>query len=72
MAAIKALLKLLSTTEAAERLGISSRRVRVLIAEGKLPAHKLGREYAIEEKDLTKVTVYGKSGRPSKGRRPRR
>jgi excisionase family DNA binding protein len=59
-------MKLLNTTEAAEKLGVSVRRVRQLIAEGKIPAHNLGRDYAIEESTLSKVKVYGKAGRPSK------
>lgn len=59
-------MKLLSTKDAAEKLGISARRVRALIKEGKLKAHQLGREYAIEEKALDDVTTYGKSGRPPK------
>lgn len=58
--------KLLSTSEAAEKLGVSERRIRSLITEGKLAAHKLGRDYAIEESALQKVTVYGKRGRPPK------
>ncbi|HKQ89264.1 MAG TPA: helix-turn-helix domain-containing protein [Blastocatellia bacterium] len=58
-------MKLLNTTEAAERLGVSVRRVRALIAEGTLKAHQLGREYAIEESALAHVTVYGKPGRPA-------
>jgi excisionase family DNA binding protein len=56
----------LSTSEAAEKLGVSERRIRSLITEGKLTAHKLGRDYAIEESALLKVTVYGKRGRPPK------
>lgn len=60
-------MKLLTTQEAAERLGVSVRRVRALIAEGKLKAHQLGREYAIEESALAEVQTYGKSGRPKKG-----
>jgi excisionase family DNA binding protein len=58
-------MKLLTTREAASRLGISERRVRVLIQDSKLAAHKLGRDYAIEEDALKSVVVYGKSGRPS-------
>ena len=58
--------KLLSTREAASRLGISARRVRALIEDSKLAAHKLGRDYAIEENALKSVIVYGKSGRPSR------
>jgi len=59
-------MKLLNTTQAAVRLGVSVRRVRALIAEGALRAHQLGREYAIEESALAHVTVYRKAGRPPK------
>ena len=59
-------MKLLSTNEAAVRLGISVRRVQALIEDGKLSAHKLGRDYAIEEIALESVKVYGKAGRPPK------
>ena len=52
-------MKLLSTSEASEKLGISERRVRQLINEG-----KLGRDYAIEESVLESVKIYGKAGRP--------
>lgn len=45
-------------------LGISIRRVRALITDGKLIAHKLGRDYAIEESALLSVRTYGKAGRP--------
>ena len=58
--------KLLTTKEAAHRLGVSVRRVRAMIAEGKLKAQQLGREYAIEEKALERVVTYGKPGRPPK------
>ena len=61
-------MKLLSTSEAAVVLGVSERRVRGLIAEGKLPAHRLGRDYAIEENALRLVRVYGKPGRPPSGK----
>lgn len=59
-------MKLLNTTEAAEKLGVSVRRVRQLISDGKLEAHNLGRDYAIEESALAEVKTYGKAGRPSK------
>lgn len=58
-------MKLLSTDQAAERLGISGRRVRALIAEGKLQATYVGGGYIIEESALDAVKVYGKAGRPS-------
>jgi excisionase family DNA binding protein len=59
-------MKLLNTTQAAEALGVSARRIRAMIDEGTLPAHRIGREYAIEESALSKVTTYGKPGRPTK------
>ena len=59
-------MKLLNTAGVADALGVSVRRVRQMIAEEKLPAQKVGRDYAIEESALKAVTVYGKPGRPSK------
>jgi excisionase family DNA binding protein len=59
-------MKLLTTKDAAEKLGVSVRRIRALITEGKLKAHQLGREYAIEESSLNSIQTYGKSGRPPK------
>ncbi len=59
-------MKLLTTKDAAEKLGVSARRIRALITGGKLKAHQLGREYAIEESALNTVQIYGKSGRPPK------
>lgn len=46
---------LLNTQQAAERLGISSRRIRVLIAENRLPAERVGRDWVIREADLEAV-----------------
>jgi excisionase family DNA binding protein len=57
---------LLSTEQAAGALGVSVRRVRQLIAEGKLAARQVGRDYVIEAKALEGVRVYGKAGRPPK------
>jgi excisionase family DNA binding protein len=59
-------MKLLTTAEAAAALGVSVRRVRAMITEGKLPAHRVGRDYAIEEDSLSSVKVYRKAGRPPK------
>lgn len=59
-------MKLLSTNDAAIKLGISVRRVQALIETGQIAAHKLGRDYAIEESALASVKVYGKPGRPAK------
>lgn len=58
-------MKLFSTREAAAILGISERRVRALIIEGRLLAQKVGRDYVIEEKAIKTVRVYGKPGRPT-------
>lgn len=59
-------MKLLSTKEAADRLGIDESRVRRLIAAGKLPAMRIGlRAHAINEDDLALV-VDRKPGRPKK------
>ncbi len=56
----------IGTTEAARRLGISQARVRQLIAAGRLPATRLGRDWAIDERHLSRVAVR-KTGRPRKG-----
>jgi excisionase family DNA binding protein len=59
-------MKLLGTKEAAEKLGVSLRRVQQLIEQKTLPAQRIGRDYLIQEKDLNKVTIHGKAGRPAK------
>ena len=56
---------LLSTTQVAQRLGISMPRVHQLIAEGRLPAEKIGRDYVINESDL-KLVAERRPGRPPK------
>lgn len=56
---------LISTREAAARLGISVGRIHQLIWDKRLPAQKIGRDYLIEESDLKLVEVR-KSGRPRK------
>ena len=57
---------MLSTSEAAEKLGVSAIRIRQLIQEGKIKAKKLGRDYVIDESELENVKTYGKAGRPMK------
>lgn len=59
-------MKLLNTAQAAEALGVSARRIRAMIDAGTLPAHRIGREYAIEATSLPSVRTYGRAGRPSK------
>jgi excisionase family DNA binding protein len=57
---------LISTSEAAERLGVHITRVQVLIREGRLPAQKIGGTYVVDEDDL-KLVADRKPGRPRKG-----
>ena len=59
------LMSLISTNEAAERLGITRRRIVALILDGRLTAQKVGRDYVIDEKDL-KLVEDRKPGRPPK------
>lgn len=59
-------MKLISTDEAAGRLGVSGRRVRQLIDAGALPAQKVGGGYVIDESVLKSVEIHGKPGRPPK------
>ncbi len=54
---------ILTTAQAAKRLGISPRRLLVLIKEDRLPAEPFGRTYMINEKDLALVKNR-KPGRP--------
>jgi len=58
-------MKLLTTTDVAERLGVSQRRVLALIKEGRLPAQRLGRDYLIDETNI-KLVKDRKPGRPLK------
>lgn len=58
-------MNLLTTKDAAERLGVSVGRVYQFISEGRLPAKKVGRDYLIAEKDL-KLVKDRKPGRPAK------
>lgn len=56
-------MNLMSTKQAAERLGIDDSRVRQLILQGRLPAMKVGRAHLILEEDLALVADR-KPGRP--------
>lgn len=57
--------KLISTKEAAEKLGISLRRVQALVTSGRLPAQKIGNSYVMREDDLALVKER-KAGRPKR------
>jgi excisionase family DNA binding protein len=56
----------ITTTEAAERLGISSARIRQLVASGKLPAQKFGPVNMVKEADLDLIRNRPSAGRPPK------
>ncbi len=57
------IMKLISSAEAAKKLGVHITRVQVLIREGRLPARLVGRTYVIEESDL-RLVAGRKPGRP--------
>ena len=59
--------KLLTVNEVAERLGVSRRRVRQLIGEGRLRAERVGAVYVIRESAVGRVW-YRPVGRPRKSR----
>lgn len=44
--------KMLSVAEAAERLGVTRGRVNIFIREGRLPAVRIGRSFALRESDV--------------------
>ncbi|HJP93171.1 MAG TPA: helix-turn-helix domain-containing protein [Pyrinomonadaceae bacterium] len=58
-------MKIITTTEAARRLGVTPTRVRALIEAKRLKAFKYGREWLIDPKDLDAVKDR-KVGRPRK------
>jgi excisionase family DNA binding protein len=57
--------ELLTTHQAAERLGVTAGRIRQLIVEGRLPAVKMGRDNFIKASDL-RLVENRKVGRPTK------
>ena len=59
-------MRLLSTPEVADRLGVTVSRVQALIWAGRLPAQKVGRDYVIREEDL-RLVKDRKPGRPPSG-----
>ena len=58
---------MITTEQAAERLGVTAARVRVLIREGRLPAQKFGKAHMIDENDL-ELVADRKPGRPPKAK----
>lgn len=58
-------MNLLTVDQAADELGVTARRVRAMIADDRLPAEKVGRDWLIKKADLVKVKER-KPGRPRK------
>lgn len=57
---------MLSVQESAEQLGITATRVRALIAQGVLPAEKVGRAWLLREEDvLQRLSEHKSPGRPA-------
>lgn len=54
----------LTTAQAAKELGVSTRRVRQYIEEGRLKAKKAGRDYLISSRSLAAFKPQS-SGRPT-------
>jgi len=60
-------MKQLTTKKVAELLGVSVHRVRFFIAQKRLPAQKIGRDWIVKERDLEKFkATTRKIGRPKK------
>jgi excisionase family DNA binding protein len=60
-------MKMLTTNEVAERLGVTVQRVHQFIKDERLPAQKMGRDYIISEGDL-KLLDDRQTGRPPKAK----
>jgi excisionase family DNA binding protein len=54
----------ISVSEAAARLGVTPHRVRQRIADGSMPAERVGNRWGIDEADLLPLLDGGKVGRP--------
>lgn len=57
--------ELLTTSQAAQKLGVSAGRVRQMVVDGRLPVVRLGRDNLIRSADLALVKNR-KTGRPPK------
>ncbi len=55
----------MTTREAAELLGVSTQRIRAMIAAGRLKAKRVGRDWLITRAELSKIGER-KPGRPPK------
>ena len=61
--------KPITTTEAADRLNVTMRRVQALIRQGKLRATKFGRDWQIDPLSVDELILEPReAGRPRKGK----
>jgi excisionase family DNA binding protein len=59
-------MKLLTLTEASDRLGLSTSRLRQFIGEGRLKATLMGKTYVVTEREVARfMALERKQGRPS-------
>ncbi len=56
----------ITTKEAAQILNVSEGRIRQLVADGRLPAVKVGQTNLVKESDLELVRERKRTGRPKK------
>ena len=56
----------ITTKEAAQILNLSEGRIRQLVADGRLPAVKVGQTNLVKESDLELVRDRKRTGRPPK------
>jgi excisionase family DNA binding protein len=61
---------MISTQQAADKLGVTRRRVLAMIAAKQIPADRFGNAWMIDEKNL-KLVADRKPGRPSARRKLR-
>jgi len=55
---------MLSVLEVSELLNVSSRRIRALIADGRIPAQLIGKTWAIRHEDIADLPQHRPAGRP--------
>lgn len=58
----------ITTKEAAQILNVSEGRIRQLVADGRLPAVKVGQTNLVKETDLELVRERKRTGRPPKNK----
>lgn len=60
--------ELLTTAEAAEKLGLTVRAVQKMIESGRLQAKRVGRDYIISAASLKNIERKSPAGRPPKAK----